>query len=120
MTDKDYQQTSQEETINDEIDTVTPEDQQRKSLVQLMLTVSSFMINEMARMPKMTGKKKLSKKDIELINNANQAAACLVEYINKVKGGQKKFISLEEMKQHMAKEAESNKGTNAGESSEED
>ncbi len=30
-----------------------------------------------------------------------------------------KFKSLEEMKQHMAKEAESNKKTNAGESSEE-
>jgi hypothetical protein len=35
MTDKDYQQTSQEETINNEIDTVTPEDQQRKTPVQL-------------------------------------------------------------------------------------
>ncbi len=47
-------------------------------------------------------------------------AACLVEYVNKVGGGQKKFKSLEEMKQHMAKEAECNKRTNAGESSEED
>ncbi len=47
-------------------------------------------------------------------------SACLVEYVNKVGGGQKKFKSLEEMKQHMAKEAESNKRTNAGESSEED
>jgi hypothetical protein len=38
---------------------------------------------------------------------------CLVEYVNKVGGGQKKFKSLEEMKQHMAK-------ANAGENSEED
>ena len=71
MTDKDYQQTSQEETINDEIDTVTPENQQRKTTAQLMSTISSFMINEIARMPKMTGKKKVSQKNIELINNAN-------------------------------------------------
>ncbi len=47
-------------------------------------------------------------------------SACLVEYVNKVGGGQKKFKSLEEMKQHTAIEAESNKRTNAGESSEED
>ena len=120
MTDKDYQKTSQEETINDEIDMVTPEDQQRKTPEQLVSTVSSFMINEITRMPKTTGKKKVSQKNIELINNANRAAACLVEYVNKVGGGQKKFKSLEEMKQHMAKEAESNKRTNAGESSEED
>ena len=120
MTDKNYQEISQDETINDEIDTVTPEDQQRKTPAQLMSTVSSFMINEIARMPKTTGKKKVSQKNIELINNANRAAACLVEYVNKVGGGQKKFKSLEEMKQHMVKEAESNKRTNAGESSEED
>ena len=101
MTDKDYQQTSQEETINDEIDMVTPEDQQRKTPAQLMLTVSGFMINEIARMPKMTGQKRASKKNIELINESNQTAACLVEYVNKVGGGQKKFKSLEEMKQHI-------------------
>ena len=71
MTDKDYQQTSQKETINDEIDMVPPEDQQHKTPAQLMLTISSFMINEIARMPKMTGKKKVSQKNIELINNAN-------------------------------------------------
>ncbi len=47
-------------------------------------------------------------------------SACLVEYVNKVGGGQKKFKSFEEMKQHMAKEAESNKRTNSKESSEED
>ncbi len=99
---------------------VTPEDQQRKTPAQLMSTVSSFMINEIARMPKMTGKKKVNQKNIELINDANWSAACLVEYIRKVRGGQKKFKSLEEIKQHMAKESESNKRTNAGESSEED
>ncbi len=67
MTDQNYQEISQDENINDEIDTVTPEDQQRKIPAQLMSTVSGFMINEIARMPKTTGQKKASKKSIELI-----------------------------------------------------
>jgi hypothetical protein len=75
MTDKDYQQTSQEETINNEIDTVTPEDQQRKTPVQLMSTVSSFMINKIARMQKMTGKKKVSQKN--RINKQNKSSGCM-------------------------------------------
>ena len=85
--------------------TVTPEDQQRKTPAQLMSTISSFMINKIATMQKTTGQKRPSKKSIALINSANQAAACLVEYVNKVGGGQKKFKSLEELKQHMTKEA---------------
>jgi hypothetical protein len=75
MTDQNYQEISQDENINDEIDTVTPEDQQRKTPAQLMSTVSGFMINKIARMPNTTGQKKASKKSIELINSANQAAA---------------------------------------------
>ncbi len=71
MTDKNYQEISQNEITNNEIDTVTPKDQQPKTPVQLMSTVSGFMINEIARMPKMTGQKRASKKNIELINNAN-------------------------------------------------
>jgi hypothetical protein len=114
MTDKNYQEISQNETINDEIDTVTPEDQQRKTPAQLMSTVSGFMINKIARMPKMTGQKRASKKNIELINNANRAAACLVEYVNKVGEGQKKFKSLEELKQHMTKEAAIDKTKKGG------
>jgi hypothetical protein len=120
MTDKNYQEISQDETINNKIDTVTPEDQQRKTPVQLMSTVSSFMIDEIARMPKTTGQKRASQKNIQLRNNANQAAAFLVEYVNKVGGGQQKFKSLEEMKQHMSKEAAINKRKNGGVSSEEE
>ena len=120
MTDQNYQEISQDENINNEIDTVTPEDQQRKTPAQLMSTVSGFMINEIARMPKTTGQKKASKKSIELITSANQVAACLVEYVNKVGGGQKKFKSLEELKQHMTKEAAIDKKINGGVSSEEE
>ncbi len=105
MTNKNYQEIDQDETIDKEIDTVTLEDQQHKSPAQLILTVCGFMINKIARMPKTTGQKRARKKNIELINDANQAAACLVEYVNKVGGEQKKFKSLEELKQHMTKEA---------------
>ena len=71
-------------------------------------------------MPKTTGQKRASKKNIELIDNANQAAACLVEYVNKVGEGQKKFKSLEELKQHMTKEAAIDNKKNGGVSSEEE
>ena len=64
--------------------------------------------------------KNASNKNIELINNANQAAACLVEYVNKVGVGKKKFKSLEELKQHMTKEAAIDKKKNGGVSSEEE
>ncbi len=47
-------------------------------------------------------------------------AACLVEYVNKVGGWQKKFKSLEELKQHTTKEAAINKEINGGVSSEEE
>ena len=51
-----------------------------------------------------------------MINDTNRAAACLVEYVNKVE--KKEFTSLEEMKTHMAKEAESHNGANDGDTSE--
>ena len=62
-----------------------------------MLIVGSFMINKIERMPKKVSQKK------DLINNANRAAACLVEYVNKVRSGEKNFKSLQEMTKHMAK-----------------
>ncbi len=92
-----------------------PEDQRRKTPAQLMSIVGSFMINEIERMPK-----KVSQKNQDLINNANQAAACLVEYVNKVKRGEKKIKPLQEMTKHMAKESETHNRKNAAESSEEE
>ena len=47
----------------------------------------------------------------------NQAAACLVEYINKVKKRDRKFKLLNELKQQMTKEAHIEKG---GQSSKEE
>jgi len=116
MTDKNYQQSTLNVTTNKDIDTFTPEDQQSKTPAQLMSVVSSFMTNEIERLQKMTGQKKASQKNIDLINDTNRAAACLVEYVNKVE--KKEFTSLEEMKTHMAKEAESHNGANDGDTSE--
>ena len=84
MTDKNYQQSTLNVTTNKDIDTFTPEDQQSKTPAQLMSVVSSFMTNKIERLPKMTGQKKASQKNIDLINDTNRAAACLVEYVNKV------------------------------------
>ena len=39
---------------------------------------------------------KAKPKNKDLINNANWAAACLVEYVNKVRRGEKKFKLLQE------------------------
>ena len=84
MTDKNYQQSTLNVTTNKDIDTFTPEDQQSKAPAQLMSVVSSFMTNKIERLPKMTGLKKASQKNIDLIKDTNRAAACLVEYVNKV------------------------------------
>ena len=59
-------------------------------------------------------------KNIDLINKTNRAAACLVEYVNKVQEGEQKFKTLEEMKKFMTDEAEKQTKENDGESSEDD
>jgi hypothetical protein len=60
MTAKNYQDTSQVETIDGEIETVTPEDQEHKTQAQLILTVCGFMIDKIERLPKKTDKKTLN------------------------------------------------------------
>ena len=75
-----------------------------------MSIVSSFMIDKIERLRRATGGKKLSQKNIDLINKTNRAAACLVEYVNKIEEGEKKFKTLKEMKKFMADEAEKQKG----------
>ena len=64
--------------------------------------------------------KKVSQKNKDLINNANQAAAYLVEYVNEVRSGEKNFKSLQEMTKHTAKESENQNRKNDAESSEEE
>ena len=47
----------------------------------------------------------VSQKDIDLHNNANLAAACLVQYVNKKSVNGPTFQSLKHMSQHMVEEA---------------
>ena len=112
MTNENYQRITNDETNISDIEKFAPEDQRRKTPEQLMSIVGSFMINEIEIMPK-----KVSQKNKDLINNANWAAACLVEYINKVRSGEKNFKSLQEMTKHMAKESETQNRKNDTESS---
>jgi hypothetical protein len=103
-----------------EIETYTPEDQQHKTPELLMSIVSGFMIDKIERLPRARGGGKLSQKYIDLINKTNRAAACLVDYVNKVEEGEKKFKTLKEIKKFMADEAEKQKKEYDGESSEDE
>ena len=60
----------------------------------MLTVVGDFMMNEIKKVSK------AKKTNIHSINSANQAAACLVQYVNTVE--QMAFQSIEEMKEHMA------------------
>ncbi len=53
-------------------------------------------------------------------NNANLAAACLVQYVNKKSVKGPTFKSLEHMNQHMAEEAATNVEEEQGDTSEDE
>jgi hypothetical protein len=61
----------------------TPQEQQHKSPDQLFLHVGDFMKGEVDKMTKTTDKKNANKKNIKLLNSANEAAARLVALANK-------------------------------------
>jgi hypothetical protein len=96
----------------DEIEAITPETQKRKSQEQLLMVVSDFMMAEIKKLSR------AKKPNMDSINSANRVAACLVQYVNTVE--QQTFQSIQEMKEHMAEKAKTNKKTNAGDSSSED
>lgn len=109
---ENFKDTVQEETTEeDEIEAITPETQKRKSQEQLLMDVSDFM---MAEIKKLTRAKRQNQ---DSINSANRAAACLVQYVNKIE--KQTFQSIQEMKEHMAEKARTNKKMNAGDSSSE-
>ncbi len=74
----------------DEIKEITPNTMKRKSQDYLLTVVGDFMLDQS-------------------INSANQAVACLVQYVNTVK--KKAFKSIEEMKEHMAEKAKTRNTT---------
>jgi hypothetical protein len=69
---------------------------------------------------KTTDSVKVSQKDIDLHNNANLAAACLVQYLNAKSVNGPTFKSLEHMTQHMAEEAATNVEEEEGDTSEDE
>ncbi len=84
MRDNNFVSTDRDDYINIEIKKVTPKQQKHKTEAQLMENVCKFMKNEIAKIEtKNTDRVKVSQKDIELHNNTNLAAACLVQYVNK-------------------------------------
>ena len=106
MRDDNFVNTDGDDYINIEIKKVTPKQQGHKTEAQLMENVCKFMKNEIAKIEtKNTDRVKVSQKDIELHNNANLAAACLVQYVNKKSVNGPTFQSLKHMSQHMVEEA---------------
>ena len=69
---------------------------------------------------KKTEKSKVSQKDIDLHNNVNIAAVCLVQYVNKKLVEGPTFKSLEHMNQHMAEDAATYDEEKEGDSSEDE
>ncbi len=69
-------------------------------------------------MTKTADKKNAKKKNIKLLEIANEAAACLVELANKDRHD--KFLSLEEMQAYMREQVSKQKKRPADESSEDD
>ena len=59
----------------------------------------------MQKYKKTTDRVKVSQKDIDLHNNVNLAAECLVQYVNKKSVEGPTFKSLDQMNQHMAEQA---------------
>ncbi len=57
--------------------------QWNKTPEQSFLHVSNFMKDKIETLAKKAQKKNANKKDIKLLNSADEAAACLVELVNK-------------------------------------
>jgi hypothetical protein len=75
------------------------------------MDVSDFMMVEIKKLTR------AKRQNQDSINSANRAAACLVQYVNRVE--KQTFQSIQEMKEHMAEKARTNKKMNAGDSSSE-
>jgi hypothetical protein len=82
------------------------------------LHVSNFTKDKIETLAKKSQKKQANQKDIKLLNSANEAAACLVELVNKE--CIENFSTLEAMHEYMEEKAMNQKKKRADESSEEE
>jgi hypothetical protein len=95
---------NQEASNNVNIVQFTPEQQRHKTPNQLYLHLCNFMMEGIETMTKTARKEK---KDIKLLNSANEAAACLVELASKAHD--KIFSNLEQMQAGMKEQVTSQK-----------
>ncbi len=96
----------------------TPEQQQHNSPEQLFLHVSNFMKDKIETLTKKAQKKNANQTDIKLLNSANEAAACLVELVNKERD--EDFSTLAAMQEYMEEKEMNQKKQCADDSSEEE
>jgi hypothetical protein len=82
------------------------------------LHVSNFMKDKIEILAKKAQKKIANQKDIKLLNSANEAAACLVELVNKERD--ENFSTLEAMHKYMEEKAMNQKKKHTDDSSEEE
>jgi hypothetical protein len=76
------------------------------------------MMGKIETLTKKAQKKNANQKDIKLLNNANEAGACLVELVNKERD--EDFSTLEAMQECMKEKAMNQKKQRADDSSEEE
>ncbi len=118
MLETSYNSVEKETSNSINIVKFTPQQQQDKTQEQLFLHVSNFMKDEIETLAKKAHKKNTNQKDIKLLNCANEAAACLVELVNK--NCDENFSTLEAMQEYMEEKAMNQKEKCADDRSEEE
>ena len=117
MSETSYKPTKEETRDSINIVRFTPQQQQNKTQEQLFLHVSNFMKDKIETLRKKAHKKNANQQDIKLLNCANEAAACLVELVNK--NCDEDFSTLDAMQEYMEEKAMNQKKKRADDSSEE-
>jgi hypothetical protein len=118
MSETSYKPADEETSNNINIVKFTPQQQQNKTPEQLFLHVSNFIKDKIETLAKKAQKKNANQKDIELLNSASEAAACLVELVNKEHD--ENFSTLKAMHEYMEEKAMNQKKKRADDSSEEE
>jgi hypothetical protein len=101
MSQTSYKPTEEQTSDSVHIVRFTPQQQQNKTKEQLFLCVSNFMKDEIETFQKKANRKNTNQKGIKLLNCANEAAACLVELLNKIQ--QEDLSTLDTMGEYMKK-----------------
>jgi hypothetical protein len=117
LSETSYKPTEEETRDSVNIVRFTPQQQRNKTQEQLFLHVSNFMKDKIETLRKKAPEKNTNQKDIKLLNCANEAAACLVELVNK--NCDEDFSTLDAMQEYMEEKAMNQKKKHANDSSDE-